>query len=69
MWKQYRFKVSTITMDLNTKGNGNKSGVEVKGKFLNRACDGKFYDIRDTEDGNKDLTWLDDIEKYTKESS
>ena len=56
-------------MDLNTKGSGNKSGVEVSGKFLSRACDGKFYDIRDTEEGNEDLNWLDTIDKYTKESS
>lgn len=63
MWKQYRFKVSKIKMDLETKGNGNKSGVEITGKFLNRACDGKFCDIKDTEVGNADLIWLDTIEK------
>ena len=63
MWKQYRFKVSTVKMDLNTKGNGNRAGVEITGKFLDRACDGKFYDIKDTETGNADLTWLDTIEK------
>ena len=62
MWKQYRFKVSKIKMDLETKGNS-KSGVEITGKFLDRACDGKFYDIKDTEAGNADLTWLDTIEK------
>lgn len=61
MWKQYRFKVSKIKMDLETKGNGNKNGVEIAGKFLSRACDGAFYDIRDTEAGNADLTWLDTI--------
>ena len=64
MWKQYRFKVSTVKMDLNTKGNGNRAGVEITGKFLNRACDGKFYDIKDTATGNADLTWLDTIDTY-----
>lgn len=63
MYKQYRFKVSTIKMDLNTKGNGDRSGVEITGKFLDRACDGKFYDMKDTEKGNTDLVWLDTIEK------
>lgn len=63
MWKQYRFKVSTVKMDLETKGNGNRAGVEITGKFLDRACDGKFYDIKDTAAGNADLTWLDTIEK------
>lgn len=67
MWKQYRFKVSKIKMDLETKGNGNKSGVEVTGKFLDRACDGKFYDIKDTSAGNTDLSWLDTIEKVPAE--
>lgn len=62
MWKQYRFKVSKIKVDLETKGNGNKSGVEIIGKFLNRACDGLFYDIQDTEKGNAELVWLDTIE-------
>ncbi len=62
MFKQYRFKVSKIKMDLNTKGNGNRSSVEITGKFLDRACDGKFYDIKDTEVGNTDLTWLDTID-------
>lgn len=62
MWKYYRFKVSTVKMDLETKGNS-KTGVEITGKFLERACDGKFYDIKDTETGNADLTWLDTIEK------
>lgn len=62
MWKQYRFKVSKIKMDLETKGNGNKGGVEITGKFLNRSCDGSFYDIKDTTTGN-DLTWLDTIEE------
>ena len=61
MWKQYRFKVSKIKMDLETKGNGNKSGVEITGKFLNRSYEGLFYDIKDTEKGNADLTWLDTI--------
>lgn len=61
MWRQYRFKVSQIKMDLNTKGNGNRNGVEITGKFLDRACDGSFYDIKDTEAGNADLTWLDTI--------
>ena len=67
MWKQYRFKVSKIKMDLETKGNSNKSGVEVTGKFLDRACDGKFYDIKDTSAGNTDLSWLDTIEKVLAE--
>lgn len=62
MWKQYRFKVSKIKMDLETKGNGNKGGVEITGKFSNRSCDGLFYDIKDTTTGNADLTWLDTIE-------
>lgn len=61
MWKQYRFKVSKIKMDLETKGSGNKSGVEITGKFLSRACDGAFYDIQDTDKGNAGLTWLDTI--------
>ncbi len=67
MWKQYRFKVSQIKMDLNTKGSGDRSGVEITGKFLSRACDGKFYDIKDTETGNEDLTWLDTIEAVGQE--
>lgn len=62
MWKQYRFKVSKIKMDLETKGNGNKNGVEITGNFLNRSCDGLFYDIKDTEKGNEDLNWLDTID-------
>ena len=62
MFKQYRFKVATVKMDLQTKGNS-KQSVEITGKFLERACDGKFYDIKDTEAGNADLTWLDTIEK------
>lgn len=62
MWKQYRFKVSKIKMDLETKGSGNDKGVEITGKFLNRSCDGLFYDIKDTTAGNADLTWLDTIE-------
>lgn len=61
MWKQYRFKVSKIKMDLETKGKGNKGGVEITGNFLNRSCDGLFYDIQDTEEGNAGLTWLDSI--------
>lgn len=61
MWKQYRFKVSKIKMDLETKGNGNKGGVEISGKFLNRSCDGLFYDIKDTTT-NTDLSWLDTID-------
>ena len=61
MWKQYRFKVTKIKMDLETKGNGNKGGVEITGNFLNRSCDGLFYDIQDTEEGNKGLGWLDTI--------
>lgn len=63
MWKQYRFKVSAVKMDLETKGNTKKS-VEITGKFLDRACDGKFYDIKDTEKGNADLTWLDTIDAF-----
>ena len=61
MWKQYRFKVSKIKMDLETKGNGNKGGVEITGNFLSRSCDGLFYDIKDTEEGNEGLNWLDTI--------
>lgn len=67
MFKQYRFKVSKIKMDLETKGSGNKSGVEITGKFLDRVCDGLFYDIRDTDAGNAGLTWLDTIDKYPAE--
>ena len=67
MFKNYRFKVSSVKMDLNTKGSGNRAGVEITGKFLDRACDGKFYDIKDTEEGNADLTWLDSIEKVPAE--
>ena len=66
MFKQYRFKVSTIKMDLETKGNSKKS-VEITGKFLDRACDGKFYDIKDTEEGNTDLTWLDTIDTFPED--
>lgn len=66
MFKQYRFKVSTIKMDLETKGNSKKS-VEITGKFLDRACDGKFYDIKDTEEGNADLTWLDTIDTFPED--
>lgn len=61
MWKQYRFKVSKVKMDLETKGSGNKGGVEITGKFLNRSCDGLFFDVKDTEKGNADLIWLDTI--------
>ena len=61
MWKQYRFKVSKVKMDLETKGSGNKGGVEITGKFLNRSCYGLFFDVKDTEKGNADLTWLDTI--------
>ena len=68
MWKQYRFKVSKIKMDLETKGNGNKGGVEITGNFLNRSCDGLFYDIQDTEEGNAGLTWLDTIEEVKPEA-
>ena len=64
MWKQYRFKVSKIKMDLETKGSGNKGGVEITGKFLNRSCDGLFYDIKDTTT-SADLSWLDTIEPVT----
>lgn len=60
MWKQYRFKVSKIKMDLETKGSGNKGGVEITGKFLSRSCDGLFYDIKDTTT-DTDLSWLDTI--------
>ena len=66
MFKQYRFKVSTIKMDLETKGNSKKS-VEITGKFLDRACDGKFYDIKDTVEGNADLTWLDTIDTFPED--
>lgn len=65
MFKQYRFKVSKIKMDLETKGNGNKGGVEISGKFLNRSCDGLFYDIKDTETA-ADLSWLDTISPVTE---
>lgn len=61
MWKQYRFKVSKIKMDLETKGSGNKNGVEITGNFLNRSCDGLFYEMQDTEKGNAELVWLDTI--------
>jgi len=64
MWRQYRFKVSKIKMDLETKGNGNKGGVEISGKFLDRSCDGMFYDIKDTETA-ADLSWLDTIPPVT----
>lgn len=66
MFKQYRFKVSTIKMDLETKGNSKKS-VEITGKFLDRACDGKFYDIKDTAEGNADLAWLDTIDTFPED--
>lgn len=64
MWRQYRAKVSTIKMDLETKGNGKNGGVEIEGMFLPRACDNKLFDICDTDKGNANLTWLDEIPAF-----
>ncbi len=60
MWVQYRFKVSQIKMDLSTRGSGDSNAVEISGKFMDRACDGAFYDMQDTET-DADLVWLDTI--------
>lgn len=61
MFRQYRCKVSKIKMDLETKGSGNSGTVEIEGMFMARAYDSALYDIKDTEAGNADLTWLDTI--------
>lgn len=61
MFRQYRAKVSKIKEDLETKGNGKSSSVEVSGIFMGRAVDNKLVTTKSTEDGNVDLTWLDTI--------
>ena len=61
MFRQYRCKVKTVKMDLETKGNNNNGSVEISGMFMPRAIDNKLFTIRDTEAGNADLTWLDTI--------
>ncbi|MCI8345802.1 MAG: hypothetical protein HFJ42_07660 [Clostridia bacterium] len=61
MYRQYRCKVSKIKMDLETKGNENKGAVEIEGMFMPRACDNKLFTIKDTEEGNTDIAWLDTI--------
>ena len=61
MFRQYRCKVNTIKMDLETKGNNNNSSVEISGMFMPRAYDNKLFTIRDTVEGNADLDWLDTI--------
>jgi len=61
MFRQYRCKVNTVKMDLETKGNGNNGSVEISGMFMPRTYDNKLFTIKDTESGNADLTWLDTI--------
>ena len=61
MWRQYKCKATKVKMDLETKGSGNNGSVEIEGMFMPRTCDNKLFSIKDTETGNKDLTWLDTI--------
>lgn len=61
MFRQYRAKVNTIKEDLETKGNGNSSSVEISGVFMGRACDNDLVATKSTEEGNAELTWLDTI--------
>lgn len=61
MFRQYRAKVNKIKEDLETKGNGKSSSVEVSGIFMGRACDNKLVTTKSTEEGNAGLTWLDTI--------
>lgn len=61
MYRQYRCKVNTVKMDLETKGNNNNGSVEIKGMFMSRSIDNKVFTIKDTTTGNADLTWLDTI--------
>lgn len=61
MFRQYRCKVNKIKMDLETKGNGNNGSVEIEGMFMPRAYDNKLFTIKDTKEGNVELTWLDTI--------
>lgn len=61
MFRQYRCKVNTVKMDLETKGNNNNGSVEITGMFMPRAYDNKLFTIKDTAEGNADLTWLDTI--------
>ena len=61
MFRQYRAKVSKVKVDLETLGNGNKGSIEIEGTFMARACDNKLFTIKDTTEGNADLTWLNTI--------
>jgi len=61
MFRQYRAKVSKIKVDLETLGNGNIGSVEIEGTFMARAVDNKLFTMKDTEEGNKDIDWLDTI--------
>lgn len=67
MFRQYRCKVSKVKMDLETKGSGNNGAVEIEGMFMSRAIDSKLFTIKDTEAGNADLTWLDEIPTLPEE--
>lgn len=66
MFRQYRCKVNKVKMDLETKGNGNNGAVEIEGVFMSRAYDNKLFTIKDTEEGNADLTWLNTIPAMPK---
>lgn len=61
MFRQYKCKVTKIKMDLKTKGNSNGNSVTIEGMFMARSCDSKLFTVKDTEEGNADLTWLDTI--------
>ena len=61
MWRQYKCKVTKIKMDLETKGTSKDGAVEIEGMFMSRTCDSKLFTMKDTETGNADLTWLDEI--------
>lgn len=61
MYRQYRCKVSTVKVDLNTKGDNKGNSYTIEGMFMSRACDSKLRVMKDTEEGNAELTWLDTI--------
>lgn len=65
MFRQYKCKVTKIKMDLKTKGNSNGNSVTIEGMFMARSCDSKLFTVKDTEEGNADLTWLDTIPSVT----
>lgn len=60
MYRQYRAKVSAITLDLNTKGSGTNASVQVTGTFMPRACDKSLRTTKEAT-STSDLTWLDTI--------